>query len=78
MDFRLDYPFRNQVTIRYNNPTQTAFTVTIYTADGKEVKSVTNSSQDVIIGSADMSAGLYFYKIEQDGRLIASDKLILE
>ena len=83
-----DYNFNNSASV-YPNPvlTQATFTLTdevqnaflkIYDLQGKEIKQIVFSGQQVVFERENIESGIYFYQIISKQKTISSGKLIIQ
>jgi hypothetical protein len=73
-------PFRTRTTIRINSHEKIRNAeLEIYDEYGKEVRSMTGiNTSEITVDRQNISAGIYFYRILENGKLITSGKLIAE
>jgi len=70
-------PFSNSTIIQVDGPLANA-TLIVYNVFGQAVKQINDiSGQTITIQRDNLSAGLYFVRLMQDNRLLASDKIVI-
>jgi len=70
-------PFSSETTIKTFKNLQNA-TLTIYSTIGKELKTIKNiSGQTIKLNKDNLPIGLYFIRLTQDNKIIATDKLVI-
>jgi len=70
-------PFNTQVTLQTDNVLKDA-TLTVYNIFGQQVKQIKNiSGQTITLQREHLKSGLYFVRIEEEGRAIATEKLMI-
>lgn len=70
-------PITNVSVLRFDAPL-TGATLKIYNALGEEIRSVNVYSQSVEISREGLPAGTCFYRLVQNGKMLASGKLIIQ
>jgi hypothetical protein len=70
-------PFNSSSTIQLNKPVNNA-ELNIYNMYGQKIKTTNNISGDKIkIDRDNLPGGIYFIRLTQDNKVIATDKLII-
>ncbi len=70
-------PFSSSVTIQFHIPVKDV-EVIIFNLHGQKIKSIKNiSAENIKIERGDIASGLYFIQLTQDGKVIATNKLII-
>jgi hypothetical protein len=70
-------PFSGKTTFSASSTLKQAV-LTIYNLDGKKVKQIENiSGQTCILDCENLSNGLYFINLLEDGKIVATDKLVI-
>ena len=73
----LQNPFSTQTVLRATNSLHNA-TLILYNSFGQVVKQINNiSGQTITIDRDDLASGLYFIRLTEGDRLIATDKLVI-
>ena len=70
-------PFSEQTTLRLNGLELENAQLDLFNVSGQLLATHTFSGQQFTLKN-DLSAGLYFYQIKMDGRMIATGKLVAE
>jgi hypothetical protein len=70
-------PFTSETTLYSTDDLQNA-TLIIYSYSGQEIKQINNiSGQSYVLNCANLPSGLYFIRLLQDSKLIATDKIVI-
>jgi len=69
-------PFSSSTTLQSYKPFTNA-TFILYNAFGQEVRSMVISHSPFVIERSDLPSGLYFIRLVQDNKIVATDKLII-
>ena len=70
-------PFSTQTTLHSDNPLKNA-TLTVYNCFGQAVKQMHNlTGQTITLHRDELPSGLYFIRLIQDDKVIATDKLVI-
>lgn len=70
-------PFSSQTVLEFKNPVRNA-TLTVYNLYGQRLKQINNlSGESIIIQRDNLSTGIYFMELRQEGKVIATDKIII-
>ena len=70
-------PFRTETTLQTDKNFKNA-TLTVYNLYGQEVKQIKNiSGQTVTLTRDNLPSGLYFIRLTQDNKILATDKLVI-
>ncbi|TAL63071.1 MAG: T9SS type A sorting domain-containing protein [Bacteroidetes bacterium] len=70
-------PFSSQTTLQTDNLFNNV-TLTVYNSFGQIVKQIKNiSGQTITLYRDNLAGGLYFIRLTQDGKVIATDKLVI-
>lgn len=70
-------PFMESTTIKFNNPNNEEFTLILYNILGECVKSIKNSSEEIVIKRENLKSGIYFFKLQSASEKM-SGKIIVE
>lgn len=72
-------PFRNYTTIEFADPMHKNYTLTLYSLQGKMVKTIQNiTGGRVSVERTNLTAGLYFIQLRDENKICAVGKLIVE
>ncbi|MBE0663497.1 MAG: T9SS type A sorting domain-containing protein [Bacteroidales bacterium] len=70
-------PFNNQTTLQTDNILKNA-TLSVYNCFGQTIKKIRNiSGQTITINRDNLPSGVYFIRLTQDNKIIATNKLII-
>ncbi len=70
-------PFSTEITLKINQNSKNA-TLTIFNSFGQQVKQIKNiNGQTVTLHRDNLPSGLYFIRITQDSKVIATEKLVI-
>jgi len=69
-------PFSSSTTLHTNENLRNA-TLIVYNTFGQEVRSLVISHSPFVIERSDLPSGLYFIRLTQDNKTIATDKLVI-
>jgi hypothetical protein len=67
-------PFTTSATITINQPGN--FDFMLYNLFGQQVRRAENISDQYILERSNLPAGVYFYKVEEDGKMMGSGKVV--
>ncbi len=70
-------PFSAATTLTLNKEIKNV-TLTVYSIQGKEVRSTKFNGKNVVLQQEDLAGGIYFYKITSPNEVIATGKLIIQ
>jgi hypothetical protein len=72
-------PFDQQATLAFENPNRTAYTLTITSLTGQEVRTVKDvRGEHITIDRGNLASGIYFYSLRARGNRVATGKLIVQ
>jgi len=72
-------PTRQLAVLEFDNPKQENHTLTLFDAQGRAVKTITNITKNqVIIDRGELISALYFFQLCTDRQVYATGKLIME
>lgn len=72
-------PLTTSTTIKVLNASKEPISFSLYDVTGKEVKSNHNvSGQQINVERGELNSGIYFFKLVQNNKVIATEKLIVE
>lgn len=70
-------PVSNMLNVSFDNPMGGAFSVSIYSIDGKLIRNATTESQDMLqVDMAELEAGVYIVKYYLGNAYVSSQKII--
>jgi len=71
-------PFQQEVAIEVTGSKSNNFRIFIYDSSGHLVTSKKYKDNPIVISRGNLSAGIYFYRLETDNKLISTGKLIVQ
>jgi uncharacterized repeat protein (TIGR01451 family) len=70
-------PFQSETTISLHNAPQGNKTLQVFRADGVLARSIEFTKQSVVVPRENLGAGVYFFEIKMDGKVLGVGKLVV-